>query len=1336
MKTNKILILLAGVFTCLGLINANQLEVSSDTSVTENQPAKIRTGVQKASSLDTYTFPTDWQNKFLLGNLAPDSDHSAKCGYYIGLNYVGKIGFFDSWNKAESWFGTNTTTFCFEQRSTLYYTYDIMVAMNLSSFSTTKTNYPSIIAFWTYGVTIKAPTSACFSGFSATSYQFDNFEFSSYDQYQTVMTGTSSDANVSGTDVPSKTYSSLTEWKEALDTATKSTNYYKNVTSISFETDSSKLTGYTSMGTKIGDITIYRNGTDIIFYSSSSITAPTDMSSMFKDCTSLKSIDLSNLDASSVTNFSNIFTSDTKLETIVAPSSIGESSSIPLPSTYYDSKAEKDITAITSANAGHTLALHASHTMTKHDAVAATCTDNGVEAYYQCEVCKKIFSDAEGTKELTSIPYTSKLGHKLKEEKITLSSSKDSATITLTCERDGASLGTVNSTSVTPGSKVEPTCTEDGSQEYTIKYTFEDTEYTTTYTETLKKTGHTYEYVPTVDEDANPLTATVDVRCTKEDKTLKTVNASSVTLKESEDATHFKDGKKVYSITFEYDGVTKTIEKEVVVPKNEETLTYTCELDSNDKTKGTITITNEDGTFEEVVNATVTEKVTQESTCTVPGKVTYTFEATFEGETITKTLEQELPLKDHDLEYETEIIDEDHANVKENCKNEGGKTIKEDSNIAITKTTGGEGNATYSITLDNGTTLDVTAKVNEYLKNEEIKKEISSIKEAATSYTVNEVKDTDKTGINNLLTRIGAVFTNYEDDLTTTQKGELNSIKENLNNCLSKITDVESKIDSIDTALDGKTESNVKSSDKSSINGALNDINSLLDSSNITSDERTSLTTKKTEAEKLIAKITSVENKINEVKETLAKTDVTQAEKKSALEEARELIASSNLTSDESSLLTSLIGDTKDADVSSIKNASSSYNTSTVNSSNKEDINSLITKIDNTLTNYPSELTAEEKSELNSIKENLNSCISKITETTNEITSVNSTLDGKTENNVKSTDKSSINSVITDIDNLLASNNLTSEERTSLTSKKAEAEKLLSKISSVENDISSINSSLTGKETSKVKSSDKESLTETATKIDSLLASSNITEEEKASLTASKNNVTELLAKIAFVENEISSINSALDGKEENNVKSSDKTSINDAAEDIDELLSSENITEEERTSLTAGKGKAARLLAKISSTEESINEVKETLSNQNATEEEKNAAITKAQELIDSGNLTADEVAALRSLIGADDNNAQESSFNLIWLIITLSVIILIELLIIAHKKAKDKKNGVQAHVSIIPLAFLAIASGLMSQIIACVVLGIIAILLAIYISLLYIDWDWYKKVNQKRNK
>lgn len=56
---------------------------------------------------------------------------------------------------------------------------------------------------------------------------------------------------------------------------------------------------------------------------------------------------------------------------------------------------------------------YGAHKLTAHEAVAADCVNGGNDAYWTCDVCSKIFADAEGTTELEAIPATPAKGHTL-----------------------------------------------------------------------------------------------------------------------------------------------------------------------------------------------------------------------------------------------------------------------------------------------------------------------------------------------------------------------------------------------------------------------------------------------------------------------------------------------------------------------------------------------------------------------------------------------------------------------------------------------------------------------------------------------------------------------------------------------------------------------------------------------------------------------------------------------------------------------------------------------------------------------------------------------------------
>ena len=134
------------------------------------------------------------------------------------------------------------------------------------------------------------------------------------------------------------------------------------------------------------------------------------------------------------------------------------------------------------------------HTLTAVEAVPATCETAGVEAYWKCSVCGKLFSDAEGKTETTleklAIPAT---GHAYGEP-VWKWNDDFTASATFTCGNDDSHVETVNAT-VTNAVTTEATCEADGVRTYTAKVTFEGEDYTDTKTETLPATGHDTELV-------------------------------------------------------------------------------------------------------------------------------------------------------------------------------------------------------------------------------------------------------------------------------------------------------------------------------------------------------------------------------------------------------------------------------------------------------------------------------------------------------------------------------------------------------------------------------------------------------------------------------------------------------------------------------------------------------------------------------------------------------------------------------------------------------------------------------------------------------------------------
>ena len=159
--------------------------------------------------------------------------------------------------------------------------------------------------------------------------------------------------------------------------------------------------------------------------------------------------------------------------------------------------------------------IPAGHNLTKTDAKAATCTEDGNNAYYTCSACGKIFKDAEGTQETTfKNEILAASGHTMtKTDSKAATCTEDGNNAYYTCsacgkifkDADGKTVTTVEAEKIaatghtmTKTEAKAATCTEDGNNEY---YTcsacgkaFKDADgktVTTVEAEKIAATGHT-----------------------------------------------------------------------------------------------------------------------------------------------------------------------------------------------------------------------------------------------------------------------------------------------------------------------------------------------------------------------------------------------------------------------------------------------------------------------------------------------------------------------------------------------------------------------------------------------------------------------------------------------------------------------------------------------------------------------------------------------------------------------------------------------------------------------------------------------------------------------------
>ena len=283
------------------------------------------------------------------------------------------------------------------------------------------------------------------------------------------------------------------------------------------------------------------------------------------------------------------------------------------------------------------------HQLTAVEAVPATCETAGVEAYWKCSVCGKLFSDAEGKTETTleklAIPAT---GHAYGEP-VWKWNDDFKATATFTCGNDTSHVKNVTA-EVTSAVTTPAACETTGVRTYTAKVTFEDKEYTDTKTEVIPATGHAYgEPVWKWNDDFK---ATATFTCTNDATHVENVTAE-VTSAVTTPAACETTGVRTYTakVTFEDKEYTDT--KTEVIPATghaygEPVWSWTEDF----KATATFTCANNDAHVENVT-ATVTNAVTTEATCEADGVRTYTAKVTFGGRDYTDTKTETLSATGH-----------------------------------------------------------------------------------------------------------------------------------------------------------------------------------------------------------------------------------------------------------------------------------------------------------------------------------------------------------------------------------------------------------------------------------------------------------------------------------------------------------------------------------------------------------------------------------------------------------------------------------------------------------------------------------------------------------------
>lgn len=135
-----------------------------------------------------------------------------------------------------------------------------------------------------------------------------------------------------------------------------------------------------------------------------------------------------------------------------------------------------------------------SHNLTKTEAQAATCTEEGNAEFWYCETCHKYFSDSEGKNEITTeSTVIQPTGHSYGEPVWNWSEDGKTCTVTFTCSNDETHKETQEA-KVTLAGQTPATCTEAGVTTYTATVEFNGQTYTDTKdVADIPATGHSFE---------------------------------------------------------------------------------------------------------------------------------------------------------------------------------------------------------------------------------------------------------------------------------------------------------------------------------------------------------------------------------------------------------------------------------------------------------------------------------------------------------------------------------------------------------------------------------------------------------------------------------------------------------------------------------------------------------------------------------------------------------------------------------------------------------------------------------------------------------------------------
>ncbi len=530
---------------------------------------------------------------------------------------------------------------------------------------------------------------------------------------------------------------------------------------------------------------------------------------------------------------------------------------------------------------------------------------------------------------------------------------------------------------------------------------------------------------------------------------------------------------------------------------------------------------------------------------------------------------------------------------------------------------------------------------------------LAGYKEKTAEYNIDTVTSDDADTLESFDYEVGQFYFEHRNNLTEDETKEFDNILAEITALRNRISDVANEITRIETAINGYGNATVKSSDKADIEQLKVNIKALADGQNITAEERAKLENLDATADALLAKIAETKSEYDRVIAAANGYDeatVTSADKDALVQLNDDIYAlalTDNVTAEEKENLQAahdkVIGliDKLTAISNEIKRiieAVDKYVFESVKSSDYEDVIELIDDI-NTLLDTQN-ITADERTLLEDLNTKANLLTSKIRSTVDEIARITRSVNAYNIDTVKSSDKPDIENLIARIKKLTDGDNITDDERAKLNELDSILDALLEKINATTDEIERIDDAVNGYDETTVKSTDKADLEKLIEDIKALTDETNITDDERTALETLDATADALIKKIDDTAAEIERIDDAVNGYDEETVKSSDVQDLGKLIDDIKALTDGDNITEEEKTALEENDKAIDNLIEKLAEVAEEIRRVDEAVKSYDentvkSTDSEDLAQLKEdVQALIDSDNTTENEKTALGEMI------------------------------------------------------------------------------------------------------